>query len=278
MAQRASDVFPGPVHYANSARSVYTHSISPFDCQSIALPFLSARCTYGSCKHASKFPARPVHTTSRGEQPRIGFLEGLWRFRQLTPEPISEVIADTAPQKRDRVGTVMLTLKPLDGVPRSGRRNPRHAAAPAMGREPPTYAALLVLIALLVPLHRWWSVQILLVPMLLIIPGAVLLRGLRIPGRVVGSFPVYVPCASIVVLFGSGLVVDLLGPLIGVSEPLRAAPFLISLEVTCFAMLAASVNAPSDVALQWRSLLQPARLAWPFVLPAPGRSWCAPAQ
>jgi hypothetical protein len=25
----------------------------------------------------------------------IGFLEGLWRFRQLTPEPISEVIADT---------------------------------------------------------------------------------------------------------------------------------------------------------------------------------------
>jgi uncharacterized membrane protein len=161
---------------------------------------------------------------------------------------------------------VILTLKPLNGVPPSAGRNPRHAA-PAMRREPATYAALLALIALLIPLHRWWSVQILLVPMLLIIPGAILLRALRIPGQVVGSFPVYVPCASIVVLFGSGLVVDLLGPLIGVTEPLRTAPLLIGLEVTCFAMLAASVNAPPDVAIEWRSLLQPARLVWPFILP-----------
>jgi glycosyltransferase involved in cell wall biosynthesis len=33
----------------------------------------------------------------------VGFLEGLWRFRQLTPEPISEVIADTVPQKGTEV-------------------------------------------------------------------------------------------------------------------------------------------------------------------------------
>jgi uncharacterized membrane protein len=162
---------------------------------------------------------------------------------------------------------VILTLKPPDGVPRNARRNPRHAAAPAIRGETVTYAALLVLIVLLIPLHRWWSVQIILVPMLLIIPGAILLRALRIPGKVVSSFPVYVPCASIVVLFGSGLVVDLLGPLIGVAEPLRTAPFLIGLETTCFAMLAVSVNAPPDVAIEWRSLLHPARVVWPFILP-----------
>jgi uncharacterized membrane protein len=161
---------------------------------------------------------------------------------------------------------VIVTLKPLDKVPRSAGRKPRHAA-PSMRSEPATYAALLVLIALLVPLQRWWSVQILLVPMLLTIPGAILLRVLRIPGQVVSSFPVYVPCASIVVLFGAGLAVDLVGPLIDVVEPLRTTPLLIGLEVTCFAMLAASVNAPSDVAIQWRSLSQPARLAWPFILP-----------
>jgi uncharacterized membrane protein len=159
-----------------------------------------------------------------------------------------------------------VTLKPLDMEPRSAERKPRHAA-PAKRREPAAYAALLVLIALLVPLHRWWSVQILLVPILLTIPGALLLRVLRIPSQVVSSFPVYVPCASIVVLFGSGLAVDLLGPLIDVAEPLRTAPLLIGLEVTCFAMLAASVNASVDVGIEWRSLSQPARLVWPFILP-----------
>src|SRR5205823_2657656 len=81
------------------------------------------------------------------------------------------------------------------------------------------------------------------------------------------SFPVYVPCASIVVLFGSGLIVDLVGPLLGVVAPLRSMPLLIGFELTCLALLAASINVPSSVSVDWNRLLPSARLTWPFILP-----------
>jgi uncharacterized membrane protein len=136
-----------------------------------------------------------------------------------------------------------------------------------MGREPTVYAGALVLIALLVPLQKWWGAQVLLVPALLIVPGLIVLRALRIPGQTVSSYPVYVPCASIVVLFGSGLAVDMLGPLVGVAAPLRAWPLLVGLEATCFALLAVSVKTPPNVAIDWRPLSRPARYAWPLVLP-----------
>ncbi len=58
-----------------------------------------------------------------------------------------------------------VTLKPVDRASQDAGRAPRHAA-PATGREPAAYAGALALIALLVPLHRWWSAQVLLVPLL----------------------------------------------------------------------------------------------------------------
>src|SRR5215467_7486217 len=139
------------------------------------------------------------------------------------------------------------------------------AAAP-MVRRFGAYAAALTLIALLVPLHGLWAVQVLLVPLLLIVPGALLLQALRVPARAVSSFPVYVPCASLIVLIGSGLAVDALGFLIGVAAPLRMGPLLVGLELTCFALLATSVNAPSSLAIPWRLLSRPARFAWPLIL------------
>ena len=97
-----------------------------------------------------------------------------------------------------------MTVKVVERSQRSTDWAPRHAATPAhRGLGVPV--AALVLIALLVPLNRWWSAQVLLVPLLLVVPGVILLRALRIPSQVVSSFPVYVPCASVVVLFGSGL-------------------------------------------------------------------------
>ncbi len=120
---------------------------------------------------------------------------------------------------------------------------------------------------MLVPLHRWWAAQVLLVPLLLIAPGSILLQALRIPSRVVRSFPVYVPCASIIVLFGSGLAVNLLGPLIGVAEPLRAVPLLVGFEVICLGLVVACVSAPADVTIEWRSPRRPVRVALPLVLP-----------
>jgi uncharacterized membrane protein len=125
----------------------------------------------------------------------------------------------------------------------------------------------LALVALLVPMRQMWAVQVLLLPLLLTLPGIVLLRALRVPGRAVSSFPVYVPCASLVVLIATGLTVDLVGPLVGVTEPLRAGPLLAGLELTCLALWTSSLSAPPDTAIPWRSLSRPARLVWPLVLP-----------
>jgi uncharacterized membrane protein len=146
------------------------------------------------------------------------------------------------------------------------RWSPRHAATPTQ-RKPGAHVAALALIALLVPLHRWWAAQVAMVPLLLVVPGVILLRALRVPGEVVAAFPVYVPCASMVVIFGSGLAADMVGPLAGVAAPLRTLPVLISLEIVCLTLLAASVNAPPEVALPWRSLSRYAALSWPLILP-----------
>jgi uncharacterized membrane protein len=136
-----------------------------------------------------------------------------------------------------------------------------------VGRRIGVHLAVLVLIALLVPLHASWAAQLLLVPLLLIGPGLILLRALRIPGKAVLSFPVYVPCASLVVLLGSGLAVDLLGLLSGMSAPLRPVPMLAGLEVVCAGLLASSWNCPSTVDIPWSSLPHPLKLAWPLILP-----------
>jgi uncharacterized membrane protein len=157
-------------------------------------------------------------------------------------------------------------VEAVSSSPRSARWAPRHAATPAW-RGIEAYVAILALIALLVPLHRWWPAQILLIPLLFTVPGAILLRALRIPGRIVSTFPVYIPCAAIIVLFGSGLAVDLVGPLAGVGAPLRPVPLLASFELTCVALLATSFNSRPDVAIAWRPLLPSARVAWPLALP-----------
>ena len=157
-------------------------------------------------------------------------------------------------------------VRPRSKVSRGARRNPRHAA-PVTRKEPAAYAGLLALMVVLMPLHRWWPVQALLLAMLLVVPGLILLRTLRIPGQIVSSCPVYVICASIVVLFFSGLAVDMLGPLVSVTAPLRAWPLLIGLEVTCLSLLAASINAPTEVSIEWYSLSRLARLSWPLILP-----------
>jgi uncharacterized membrane protein len=149
---------------------------------------------------------------------------------------------------------------------KSSGRIPRHAAARASWWSRRDIAAL-ALIALLVPLNRWWSAELLLVPLLLIAPGLILLRALRIPAAAVSPFPAYVPCASLIVLFSSGLLVDLLGPFIGVAEPLRPWPLLTALEVTCLILLAVSRSAPASVEIPWHSFSQPIRLTWPFILP-----------
>lgn len=125
----------------------------------------------------------------------------------------------------------------------------------------------LAAIAVLTPAHGSWAVQLIMVPLLLIIPGVILLRALRVPGATVGANCFYLPAASVIVLIGSGLATDLIGPLVGISAPLRALPLLVALELVCGGLLLATRDAPPETQIPWSAIERPAALAWPIVLP-----------
>lgn len=138
----------------------------------------------------------------------------------------------------------------------------------AAPRHPLAVLAIgLVLLAVLTLLRNSWAAQVLLIPLLLIAPGVILLRTLRVPGEAVAQNPVYVPAASVLVLMASGLAIDLIGPRVGIAAPLRAGPLLISLEVVCALLLLCSVDAPPETAIPWGRVTEPVRLAWPLLVP-----------
>jgi uncharacterized membrane protein len=127
-------------------------------------------------------------------------------------------------------------------------------------------AALLVLVLPLAGLHRVWAVQAILILLILLLPGFLLLRALSIPGRVVADFPALVPCASMTVLLFTGLPLDLLGPLVGISDPLSTVPILVSFEVVSAVLLFAGRNAGPNVDVPL-TLKNPISLAYPLILP-----------
>ncbi len=135
------------------------------------------------------------------------------------------------------------------------------------GRRLPAPVLIAVLIAALVPLQRSWGAELLEVSLLLVFPGVLLLRALRVPGEVIAGFPVLVPAASLAVLMASGLAVDIAGLLFGF-EALRAFPLLAGAELTFAILIACSRNAPRQTAIAWHELRLPWRDCWPLLIPA----------
>ncbi len=129
------------------------------------------------------------------------------------------------------------------------------------------YIVAIGLITALVPLNRLWAAQAVLTILLLVVPGVIFLRMLRVPGRVVSSFPVYVPCASIVVLYAAGLAANFVGPLLGDPAPLRTLPLLCCIVSLCILMLAASFRVPQSVEISWTLFSQPVRRYLPLMVP-----------
>lgn len=154
-------------------------------------------------------------------------------------------------------GTASTRVTTPDMVPPGRRR------APVLRSFGPSLAAL----ALLLAARRIWVAELLLLPLLLVLPGVLLLRALRVPGKAVAAFPIFVPAASLAVLTASGLVVDLCGPLAGVSQPIRTVPMLIGLEITCGVLMLAARGAPDTTVIPWRSVELRARKAWPLLVP-----------
>jgi uncharacterized membrane protein/glycosyltransferase involved in cell wall biosynthesis len=178
----------------------------------------------------------------------IGFLHGLWAFRHFVPQPAIE------------------SAKSLS-APAAVLQEPPVTRRPRFPANCSTLLVLLASLALLVPIHGWWAAQLLLILLLLTIPGVILLRAMRIPGSAIAAFPVYVPCASLVMLLGSGLAVDLVGLAAGVAAPLRSWSMLAALELVCLILLAFSANAPPSVAIPWRNLSRPGWNVLPLLLP-----------
>jgi hypothetical protein len=111
-----------------------------------------------------------------------------------------------------------------------GRRPGRRPSPDATSRRRLIAGGLLALalIALAVPARRIWAAELASLVLLLTAPGLFLLRALRVPGRAVAAFPVYIPFASLVVVVASALAVDLAGPGLGVARPLRPLPVLVA--------------------------------------------------
>jgi uncharacterized membrane protein len=129
------------------------------------------------------------------------------------------------------------------------------------------YGGVLTAMTVLTLFRDVWAAQLVLLPLLLIVPGCLLLNALRVPGSSVSAFPLYVPAASLVVLMGSGLAVDLVGPPLGISEPLRPGPLLMALQISCLVLLMIGATAPPSTAIPWPPL-QPVRwLALPMLVP-----------
>jgi uncharacterized membrane protein len=144
-------------------------------------------------------------------------------------------------------------------APRSRRSGPAQLIAEL---------ALIAAMSALPFAHEIWAADLLLLPVLFVLPGMLLLRALRMPADRVRAFPVYVPCASIVVLLAAGALANFVGPALGAAQPLRTVPMVVALSSLCVPLALLGATAGRDSGLPWRlPRLRPHR-AWPLILPA----------
>jgi uncharacterized membrane protein len=147
------------------------------------------------------------------------------------------------------------------------------APSVALDRVAPERHAIRVLVAgallinLLVPLGHIWAARIPLVIALLTVPGLALLQAVRVGAITIVRVPVLVPAASLFALLAASLAVDLVGPLVGVAEPLRTTPLVLGLDVVLVTSIAAARAAPSLVADLAALTTVRVRALWPLALP-----------
>jgi uncharacterized membrane protein len=125
----------------------------------------------------------------------------------------------------------------------------------------------LALIAGLAQVRGIWPASALALVLMLTVPGLLFLRAIRVPSSAVIAFPLYVPCASLAILFAAGLATDLVGPLLGVDVPLRTLPLLVTLEAFGLALAAAATAAQAAAVVRWSEIRPRVLRAWPLSLP-----------
>ena len=132
---------------------------------------------------------------------------------------------------------------------------------------PATWLIELVLLDVAVAENSLWLLRAVAVLLLAVLPGQLLLRALRIPAASIRRYVAYLPCASVAVLIASTLVVDLVGPRLGVHEPLRRWPLLIGLNLALPGLARLGHRATASCELKSSDLIGRVRWFWPLLLP-----------
>ena len=134
-------------------------------------------------------------------------------------------------------------------------------------KVPPAWIVELVLLDAAIVGNSLWLARAVAVVLLAVLPGQLLLRSLRVPAASVRQYVAYLPCASVAVLIATTLVVDLLGPVLSLHEPLRRWPLLIGLNIALLVLAYLGRHAISSCELKCSDLIGPVRWFWPLLLP-----------
>jgi uncharacterized membrane protein len=133
--------------------------------------------------------------------------------------------------------------------------------------KPPSWLVELVLLDLSVAGNAIWLLRAVAGLLLLLLPGKVLLRAMRIPAASIRAYIAYLPCGSAALLIGVTLAVDLLGPPLGVQEPLRPLPVLVGVNIAVVVLAFLGRRAPEVHVLTRSDVMAKVRWLWPLVLP-----------
>ncbi len=125
----------------------------------------------------------------------------------------------------------------------------------------------LALIGGLLPLRSSWAASVVLILLGFTVPGVLLLRALRVPGAALLEFPIYVPAASLAVMIASGLLIDLVGPSLGVHRPLSGTTPAIAILGVSGLLWIVGLASRDAARIRWQSLLDQPVCLVPLILP-----------
>jgi len=133
---------------------------------------------------------------------------------------------------------------------------------------PPRWLVELALLDVAVAANSLWLSRAVSALLLSALPGQLLLRALKIPARSVRRYIAYLPCASVAVLVATSLAVDIVGPVLGVHEPLRRLPLFVGLNLALVGLALCGRHATDIHELRASDIVRRARWLWPLILPA----------
>jgi glycosyltransferase involved in cell wall biosynthesis len=116
-----------------------------------------------------------------------------------------------------------------------------------------------------------WILQLTELALLLCLPGLLVARAVRAEAQAIRRFPIYVVCASLAVVMVAGLLVDLVGPGLGISRPLATVPLAVSVAVSCVLLLV--IGAIRRAPLLADYIGGSLRIAWLWPLLLPVIAW-----